>query len=70
VVQAGTTQVMVVVEPSVLLTGAGADVGGKPTTAELDGESSVDADVDEAGWWGGKDAPPSTLVEHYRMGMP
>jgi hypothetical protein len=51
--------------------GAGTDVGGRPTTAaELDGESSVDVDVYAAGWWGEKDAPPGTLAEHYRMGLP
>jgi hypothetical protein len=44
--------------------------GGRPTTvAELDRESSVDANVDAMGWWGRKDAPPSTLAEHYRMGL-
>jgi hypothetical protein len=37
-VQAGAAQVVVVVEPSVLPTSAGVDVGGRPTTAaELDG---------------------------------
>jgi hypothetical protein len=41
-----------------------------PSASELDGEFSVDADVDEVGWCGGKDAPPGTLVEHYRMGLP
>jgi hypothetical protein len=46
------------------------DVDGKPIAAELDGESIIDADVDEVGWWGGKDAPPDTLAEHYRMGLP
>jgi hypothetical protein len=69
VVQAGVAHAVVVVEPSVLPAGVGVDVGG-PSASELDGESSVDADVDEVGWCGGKDAPPGTLVEHYRMGLP
>jgi hypothetical protein len=52
-------------------TGTGVDVGGRPTAAaELDGESSVDADVNMAGWWGVKDAPPGTLMEHYQMWLP
>jgi hypothetical protein len=40
-----------VVEPSVLPTGVGvgADVGGRPTATALDGESSVDANIDDAG---------------------
>jgi hypothetical protein len=61
---------VVVAEPSVLPAGAGTDVDGKPIATELDGESIIDADVDEVGWWGGKDAPPDTLAEHYRMGLP
>jgi hypothetical protein len=71
VVQAGVAQAVVVVELLLLPANVGMDVGRKPTTAaELDGESCVDAVVDEAGWWGEKDAAPGTLVEHYQMGLP
>jgi hypothetical protein len=41
VAHAGTVHAVVVVEPLVLPTGAGTDVGGRPTATELDGESSV-----------------------------
>jgi hypothetical protein len=71
VVQAGVAHAVVVVEPSVLPASVGVDVGGRPTAAaELDEESNADADVDETGWWGEKDAPFSTLGKHYRMGLP
>jgi hypothetical protein len=46
VVQADATQMMVVVEPLVLLAGASVDVGGRPTTIG----SGADANIDAAGW--------------------
>jgi hypothetical protein len=45
----------------VLPTDVGTDVGGKPTAA------ADDDDVDKAGTWGEKDAPPDTLGENYCM---
>jgi hypothetical protein len=59
-----TLVVVVVVEPFMLPTGVGADVGGRPTAGGAGG-----ADADAAGWWGEKDAPSGTMVEHYRMGL-
>jgi hypothetical protein len=41
VAHAGASHAVVVVEPLVLPTGAGTDVGGRPTATELNGESSV-----------------------------
>jgi hypothetical protein len=54
------------VEPWVLPTGAGAKVGGKPTTTA---NTCADAatDVGEAGRWGHDDTPFGTSSEHYRM---
>jgi hypothetical protein len=57
--------VMVVVEPSVLSTGADVDVSGKPTA-----DADAGADAGEAGRWGDDDTPSSTLEEHYRMELP
>jgi hypothetical protein len=60
VVQAGTTLAVMEVEPWVLPTGAGAEVGRKPTTTA----------ADEAGRWGRGGSPTSTWEEHYRTELP
>jgi hypothetical protein len=65
VVQVGAAQAVVVEEPLVLPSGAGADVGGKPTT-----DADVDMSANEAGWCGGEHTPSDTLEECYWMGLP
>jgi hypothetical protein len=66
VVQADATQMMVVVEPLVLLAGASVDVGGRPTTVG----GGADANIDAAGLWGEKDTPPGISKDSYQMGLP
>jgi hypothetical protein len=55
---------VVEVEPWVLPTGAGAEVGGKPTATADAGAGG------EAGRWGCDGTPSGTLKEHYRMELP
>jgi hypothetical protein len=62
VAQAGVAQVVVVVEPLVLHTGADAEVGGEPTAADDDGADAAE--------WGGGDTRSGTSEEHYRMELP
>jgi hypothetical protein len=69
VAQAGTTLVVVEVEPWVLPAGAGGEVGGEPTAAADAGVDDVAAD-DEAGRWGHDGTPSGTLEGHYQMKLP
>jgi hypothetical protein len=55
---------VVEVEPWVLHTGAGAVVGGEPTTAANTGTDAVAA---EAGKWGHDGTSFGTSGEHYQM---
>jgi hypothetical protein len=49
----------------VLPAGAGAEVGGEPTTAtDADASASVGVEVDR---WSRGGTPSGTLEEHYRM---
>jgi hypothetical protein len=62
-VQVDIAQVVVVVEPSMLPTGANKEAGGKSTAA-------ADVDPNVVGWYGKEHTPFGTLEKHYRMGLP
>jgi hypothetical protein len=66
VVQAGTSQAEVEVEPQVLPAGAGAEVGGEPTAA-TDAAAGAGVEVDR---WSHGGTPSGTLEEHYWMEHP
>jgi hypothetical protein len=61
--QAGTTLVVVEVEPWVLPASASAEVGREPI-------ATVDAATGEAGKWGHDGTLSSTLGEHYWTELP
>jgi hypothetical protein len=67
VAQVDIAQEEVEIELQVPSTGAGAEVGGRPTTAASVG---ADADCGEAGRWGRDGTPSGTLGEHYRTELP
>jgi hypothetical protein len=66
VVQAGTSQAEVEVEPQVLPASAGAEVGREPTAA-TDADAGARAGVDR---WGRGGTPSYTSEEHYWMEQP
>jgi hypothetical protein len=68
VAQAGATQAEVEVEPWVLLTGAGAEVGGMPTAAA---DTGVDAaTAGEVSRWSHGGTPSDTSGEHFQTELP
>jgi hypothetical protein len=68
VAQAGIAQAEVEVEPWVLPTGVGAEVGGKPTAAvDVGVDAAVAGEVDMMGYDG---TLFGTLGEHYQMEPP
>jgi hypothetical protein len=66
VVQIGISQGEVEVEPYVLPTGAGIEVGGEPTAAADAGASAAVG----VGRWSCGGTPSGTSEEHYRMELP
>jgi hypothetical protein len=68
VAQAGVALAVVEVDPWVLPTGAGAQVGGEPIAAADAGAEAAAAD--EAGRWDHDGTPPGTLEGHYSTELP
>jgi hypothetical protein len=69
VARAGTTQVVVEVEPWVLTAGAGAEMCEKPTAVPNAG-ANVATDAGETGRWGCDGTPFGTSVEQYQIELP